>query len=65
MVYTLKKTLQFKSSLELAKKRGLEISLLEDIVNHNHDWLLLYYKDKDVLTLTVVDTGRYSDIFNN
>jgi len=93
MVYKLKKTSQFKSSLKLAKKRGLEMSLLEDIVeklrtdkpleqrNHNHelsgvlkgvwechikpDWLLLYYKDEDVLTLTLVDTGSHSDIFNN
>ena len=49
MVYKLKKTSQFKSSLKLAKKRGLEMSLLEDIVeklrtdkpleqrNHNHE----------------------------
>jgi mRNA interferase YafQ len=90
MVYELKKTSQFKASLKLAKKRGLDISLLEDIVeklrtdepleqkHHNHelsgtfkgvwechikpDWLLLYFKDEDVLTLTLIDTGTHSDI---
>ena len=29
----LKKTSQFKSTFKLAKKRGLDISLLEDVVN--------------------------------
>mgnify|MGYP003805628503 FL=1 len=28
------------------------------------DWLLLYFKDKDVLTLTLIDTGTHSDIFS-
>ena len=32
MVYELKKTSQFKASLKLAGKRGLDISLLEHIV---------------------------------
>ena len=91
MVYELKKTSQFKASLKLARKRGLDISLLEDVVEHlrtdmpleqkyhNHelsgtfkriwechikpDWLLLYFKDADVLVLTLVDTGTHSDIF--
>jgi len=90
MVYELKKTSQFKASLKLARKRGLDISLLEDIVEnlrtdkpleqkyHNHelsgtfkgvwechikpDWLLLYFKDEEVLTLTLIDTGTHSDI---
>jgi mRNA interferase YafQ len=90
MVYKLKKTSQFKVSLKLAKRRGLDISLLECVVeklrtgetleqkHHNHelsgtfkgvwechikpDWLLLYFKDDDVLTLTLVDTGTHSDI---
>ena len=93
----LKKTSQFKASFKLAKKRGLDISLLEDVVNqlmedklldekyHNHqlvgnfkdvwechiqpDWLLLYLKEydenikKNVLVLTLVNTGTHSDIF--
>jgi len=49
MVYELKITSQFKASLKLARKRGLDISLLEDVVeklrmdipleqkNHNHE----------------------------
>ena len=32
MTYELKKTTQFKASYKLAKKRGLDISLLEDII---------------------------------
>ena len=91
MTYRLKKTHQFKVSFKLARKRGLDISLLEDAVEklrvdkpleakyRNHelagifkglwechiqpDWLLLYYKDKDILVLTLVDTGTHSDIF--
>ncbi len=91
MTYELKKTTQFKASYKLAKKRGLDISLLEDIIeklrtdeplepkHRNHelkgnykgiwelhiqpDWLLLYYKDEDVLVLTLVDTGTHSDLF--
>ena len=91
MTYKLKKTHQFKASYKLAKKRGLDVSLLEEIVeklrtdetleakHRNHelagnfkgvwechiqpDWLLLYYKDKDILVLTLVDAGTHSDIF--
>ncbi|HOE09382.1 MAG TPA: type II toxin-antitoxin system YafQ family toxin [Treponemataceae bacterium] len=91
MIYELKKTSQFKSSLKLARKRGFDISLLEEVIEklrtdqlleqkyHNHeltgnykgiwechikpDWLLLYYKDNDILILTLVDTGTHSDIF--
>ncbi|MBQ7612010.1 MAG: type II toxin-antitoxin system YafQ family toxin [Spirochaetaceae bacterium] len=93
----LKKTSQFKTSLKLARKRGLDISLLETVVDklmkdekldekyHNHqlignfkgiwechiqpDWLLLYLKEyddkikKNVLVLTLVNTGTHSDIF--
>ena len=95
MECVLKKTSQFKASFKLARKRGLDISLLENIVNklmkdepleeknHNHDlvgdfkgiwechiqsdWLLLYLKEyddkKNVLVLTLVNTGTHSDIF--
>lgn len=91
MVYGLKKTSQFKASLKLAVKRGLDISLLEEVIEklrtdqvleqkyHNHelsgnfkgvwechlkpDWLLLYFKDDEILTVTLVDTGTHSDIF--
>ena len=93
----LKKTSQFKASFKLAKKRGLDISLLEEVVEklkadipleekyRNHelvgsfkgiwechiqpDWLLLYLKEydnkiqKNVLVLTLINTGTHSDIF--
>lgn len=28
------------------------------------DWLLIYLKENDVLTLTLVDTGTHADLFN-
>ena len=27
------------------------------------DWLLVYYKEKDILVLTLVRTGAHSDLF--
>ena len=91
MIYKLKKTSQFKASLKLAKKRGLNIALLENVIeklrqdkplekkHRNHeilgqykgiwechiqpDWLLLYLKAKDILVMTLIDTGTHSDIF--
>ena len=91
MIYKLKKTSQFKASLKLAKKRGLNITLLESVIerlrqdkplekkHRNHellgkykgiwechiqpDWLLLYLKAKDILVMTLIDTGTHSDIF--
>ena len=91
MIYKLKKTSQFKASLKLAKKRGLNIALLESVIerlrqdkplekkHRNHellgkykgiwechiqpDWLLLYLKSKDILVMTLIDTGTHSDIF--
>lgn len=29
------------------------------------DWLLVYLLENNILTLTLVDTGFHSDIFNN
>ena len=74
------------------KKRGLDLSLLDDVVDmlrqgkqldakyHDHglsgnfkgfrechikpDWLLVYLIENDILTLTLVDTGTHSGIFN-
>lgn len=74
------------------KKRGLDLSLLEGVVDmlrqgkqldaKYHDrrlsgnfkgfrechikpnWLLVYLIENDILTLTLVDTGTHSDIFN-
>jgi mRNA interferase YafQ len=92
MKYRLILTSKFKRSLKLAKKRGLNISLLEDIVNNlqmdiplpekncDHElkgnfkgfrechiqpnWLLVYLKENERLTLTLIDTGTHSDIFD-
>ena len=92
MKYELVLTGKFKKGLKLAKKRGLNIKLLDDIVekllhgipleekHHDHelkgkykgfrechiqpDWLLIYLLENDVLTLTLVDTGTHSDLFD-
>ena len=92
MKYELVLTGKFKKGLKLAKKRGLNIKLLDDIVekllhgipleekHRDHelkgkykgfrechiqpDWLLIYLLENDVLTLTLVDTGTHSDLFD-
>lgn len=74
------------------KKRGLDISLLDEVIaklqsgialdpkycdhalSGNYvgfrechikpDWLLVYLIEDNILTLTLVDTGSHSDIFN-
>lgn len=53
MQYKLILTGKFKKSLKLAKKRGLCLELLDKVL-----------KEKDVLTLTLVDTGTHADLFN-
>lgn len=91
-MYELILTRNFKKSLKLARKRGLDIDLLENVVNmpqnnillekkyEDHslkgkyrgfrechiqpDWLLIYFKEDDVLTLTLVDTVAYADSMN-
>ena len=92
MKYELVLTGKFKKGLKLAKKRGLNIKLLDDIVekllhgipleekHRDHelkgkykgfrechiqpDWLLIYLLENDILTLTLVDTGTHSDLFD-
>lgn len=92
MIYELILTGKFKKSLKLARKRGLDLSLLENVVtmlqnnipleekHRDHelkgryqgfrechiqpDWLLIYLKEDQVLTLTLVDTGTHADLFN-
>lgn len=92
MQYELILTGKFKKSLKLAKRRGLNLELLDQVVTmlqnniplqekyRDHelkgkyqgfrechiqpDWLLIYLKDNDVLTLTLVDTGSHTDLFN-
>lgn len=92
MQYELILTGKFKKSLKLAKKRGLDLKLLEKVITmlqndipleekyRDHElkgeyrgfrechiqpyWLLIYLKENDVLTLTLVDTGTHADLFN-
>ncbi len=92
MIYEIILTGKFKKSLKRAKRRGLDISLLEEVVDklqndikledkyHDHelkgnfkgfrechiqpDWLLIYLKEENVLTLTLVDTGSHTDLLN-
>lgn len=92
MKYELVLTGKFKKGLKLARKRGLNLKLLDDIVeklmngipleekHRDHelkgkykgfrechiqpDWLLIYLLENDVLTLTLVDTGTHSDLFD-
>lgn len=93
MRYDLVLSTRFKKSLKLAQKRGLDISLLESVVEdllngfplnekyRDHalkgnwngfrechiqpDWLLIYLIEDDILTLTLVDTGTHSDLFQD
>ena len=92
MQYELILTGKFKKSLKLAKRRGLNLELLDEVVTmlqknipleekyRDHElkgkyqgfrechiqpyWLLIYLKENDVLTLTLVDTGSHADLFN-
>ncbi len=92
MQYELVLTSKFKKSIKLAKKRGLDLKLLDKVITmlqndipleeryRDHelkgkyqgfrechiqpDWLLIYLKENDVLTLTLVDTGTHADLFN-
>ena len=92
MQYELILTGKFKKSLKLAKKRGLDLKLLDKVITmlqndipleekyRDHElrgkyqgfrechiqpeWLLIYLKENDVLTLTLVDTGTHADLFN-
>lgn len=90
-MYQVKFTTAYKKAYKLMKKRGLDISLLDEVVNllrqgrqleeryHDHgltgdlagfrechikpDWLLIYFIENDILTLTLIDTGSHSDLF--
>lgn len=92
MTYQLVLTGRFKKGLKRAKKRGLDIALLDSVVEklihgitldekyRDHDlkgkytgfrechiqpdWLLIYLVEDDILTLTLVDTGTHSDLFD-
>ena len=89
---TVKFTTAYKKSYKLMKKRGKNLSLLEEVIDtlrqgkaleerfRDHelkgnlkgfrechiqpDWLLIYLIENDILTLTLVDTGRHADLLN-
>lgn len=91
MKYSIKLSGKFKKNYKLAKKRGLDIRLLKDVIyklgegialeekykDHElkgkwkgfrechiqPDWLLIYLIEDDIVTLTLVDTGTHSDLF--
>ncbi|MDO4219576.1 MAG: type II toxin-antitoxin system YafQ family toxin [Synergistaceae bacterium] len=91
-MYKVKFTVAFKKSYKLMKRRGLDISLLDEVIDtlrqgkvlkqkyRDHalsgnypgfhechikpDWLLVYLIEDDILTLTLVNTGSHSDLFN-
>ena len=92
MTYHIKFTNAYKKSYKRAKKRGLNLKLLDDVIEalgqghkldakyrdhalHGNwegfrechiqlDWLLIYLVENDLLTLTLVETGTHSDIFD-
>lgn len=92
MKYSLVLSEKFKKSLKLARRRGLDIDLLDSVVDKllqgisleekyrdqelkgkykgfrechiQPDWLLIYLIENDILTLTLVDTGTHSDLFD-
>ena len=91
-MYKIKFTATYKKSYRKAIKRGLDISILDNVVNllrqgkelgskyKDHmlkgeyigfrechlkpDWLLIYLVEDDILTLTLIDTGSHTDLFN-
>lgn len=91
-MYIVKFTSAYKKSYKRMKKRGLDLSLLDQVVDilrqgfpldakyHDHplsgnftgfrechikpDWLLIYLKEDDILTLTLVETGTHADLLN-
>lgn len=92
MTYQVKYTSAYKKSYKLMKKRGYDLSILDEVVDmlrqgrqldekyRDHslsgtfagfrechikpDWLLIYLIENDILTLTLVDTGTHSDLFD-
>ena len=91
-MYKIKFTTAFKKSYKLMKKRGLDLTLLDQVIEtrsradildtkyKDHelsgkfkgfrechikpDRLLIYYIEEQILTLTLVDTGTHSDLFD-
>ena len=57
------------ASSEQLPEKNKDHALTGNWVGHREchiqpDWLLIYLKENDVLTLTLVDTGTHADLFN-
>ena len=91
-MYKIKFTSAFKKSYKRMQKRGLDISLLDIVIDilrrgeklpeeyRDHvlkgkykgfhechikpDWLLVYLVEEDIVTITLIDTGTHSDLFD-
>lgn len=92
MKYKIKFTSAFKQGYKLMKKRGADLTALDDVLEQlgngiplapkyrDHelsgnfkgfrechikpDWLLIYFIEDDILTLTLAQTGTHSDLFD-
>jgi len=90
-MYQLEQTGKFKKDIKLAKKRGLDMRLLDEVVTHlvesgtlppknkphkltgiykgfwechiQPDWLLVWEQDNTIRLITLIRTGRHSDLF--
>ena len=70
-------TSKFKKDYKLAKKRHLDMQLLDDVIRKlsrgnwsgyhechiQPNWLLIYKIDNNQLILTLTRTGTHSDLF--
>ena len=60
---------QFKKSLKLCVRRGLDIKNFTTVLDGcwechiTSDWLLIWQQDDKQLRLILVDTGSHSDLF--
>ena len=92
MKYKIKFTSAFKQGYKLMKKRGADLTALDDVLEQlgngiplapkyrDHelsgnfkgfrechikpDWILIYFIEDDILTLTLAQTGTHSDLFD-
>lgn len=77
MMFEVKTTGRFKKDYKVMQKRGAEMKLLHDVIDHplsgaytghrechiKPDWLLIYYVQKTILVLTLTRMGTHSDLF--
>ena len=92
MLYDVRMTAKYSKAYKRMRKRGMDMRLLDDVVDtlrhgetlapkyRDHsltgkykgfrewhikpDWLLVYGINKNVLVLTLVETGTHADIFD-